>query len=137
MSIVRLVLIGYLNDNIEIILWTNPAPCSYMWCRPFRLLYKKELEVFVQNVFDDVQKEITELQPGNLNGLSGQWFLFQFENYFILKLSFEQSFSVQYKMLLTMIFSIFDLFWAFEFLGSYTQFFDYFFRTLWPILYKN
>lgn len=71
MSIVPLILNSYSSDGTKVIQWKNPAPCSYRWCRPFRLYYEKELDDFVQEVMTDVKKEIEELKSGNFNGLAG------------------------------------------------------------------
>lgn len=71
MSLVPLHLLGYSNEGHVFTVWTNPAPCSYRWCRPFRLYYEKELGSFVEEVMSDVRREIKELRTGNVNGLDG------------------------------------------------------------------
>lgn len=63
MSLVPLRLLGNPNSKEEIVLWDNPRPSSTQWCRPLRMLYKKETSTFTIQQVNNVREEIENLQP--------------------------------------------------------------------------
>ncbi|XP_071053669.1 uncharacterized protein [Onthophagus taurus] len=52
-----------LNEGKQEILWENPRPSSTRFCRPLKLIYKKESRELVVSEIENVQKQINELIP--------------------------------------------------------------------------
>lgn len=59
-SMVPLILKG-VNETAteEVIVWKNPSPSSYRWCRPIKMLYKKENSALIRQEIDDIRKQIS------------------------------------------------------------------------------
>lgn len=62
--------LGINVDGEEEMIWKNPHPSSYQWCRPIKVLYKKETKELVCQEIDDIKMQIAKLKPGSINGIS-------------------------------------------------------------------
>jgi hypothetical protein len=54
-----------LSTNNGRILWQNPRPSSTRYCRPIKLIFKKETSKLVKEEIQNIENQISEIQPTN------------------------------------------------------------------------
>lgn len=59
-----------LSASNGLIMWQNPRPSSTRFCRPIKLIFKKETSELVKKEIGTIEKEIDEIQP-TISELSG------------------------------------------------------------------
>lgn len=68
-SLVRLQLTTYsasgssTNQRNKIILWQNPLPASTKYCRPIKILLKKETSELIKTEINNLKSKISKLNP--------------------------------------------------------------------------